>query len=178
MTAELPPDGELDAPGDPESVARAICLRQLDQRARSRSELKATLQRRGVPGDAARSVLDRLSDVGLIDDRALADAYALAVHRERGLAGRAVARKLRLRGIDEATVLAATGQIDSERESETARRLVARRLPSLRGLEPRAQARRLVGLLARRGYPPGLAHQIVRESLADTEIAAATGIED
>jgi regulatory protein len=178
MTAEVPPDGELDPPGDPESVARAICLHQLDQRARTRSELAATLQRRGVPDDAARSVLDRFTDIGLIDDGALAASFAMAVHRERGLAGRAVAMKLRRRGIDEATLQAAVGQIDAESEADAARLLVARRRASLQGLEPQVQARRLVGLLARRGYPPGLAYQIVRESLACPEIADAADIED
>jgi regulatory protein len=178
MAAGVPPDGELDPPGDPESVARVICLRQLEQRARTRSELATALQRRGVPDDAARSVLDRFTDIGLIDDGALADSYAMSQHRERGLAGRAVAMKLRQRGIDEPTVQAAVGQIDAESEADAARLLVARRLTSMRGLEPPAQARRLVGLLARRGYPPGLAYQIVRESLAGSQIAEAAGIDD
>ncbi len=169
-TAEVPPDDESGSPGDPESVARTICLRQLDQRARTRAELETTLRRRGVPDDAARSVLDRLTEVGLIDDGALAEYYAVAVHRERGLAGRAVAMKLRQRGIDEPSVQAALSQIDAESEAATARLLVAHRLKSLCGLDPPAQARRLVGLLARRGYPAGLAHQIVRESLGNAQI--------
>jgi regulatory protein len=177
MTAEVPPDGELDPPGDPESVARVICLRQLDQRARTRAELAAVLARRGVPDDAARSVLDRLTEVGLIDDAALAGDYALAVHRERGLAGRAVAMKLRRRGIDEPTVQAAVGQIDAESEAEAARALVEHRRKALRGLEPQAQARRLVGLLARRGYPPDLAHRIVRESVPDLHTAEPAEID-
>jgi regulatory protein len=172
-TAQRPPDGELDPPGDPESVARVICLRQLDQRARTRAELAATLRRRGVPDDAAGVVLDRLTDVGLIDDGELAAGYALAQHRERGLAGRAVAMKLRQRGIDEPTVQAAVGQIDAESEAEAARALVARKLRSLRSLDPPAQARRLVGLLARRGYPPGLAHQVVRTALAGSGLPDA-----
>jgi regulatory protein len=177
-TAEVPPDDEGGSPGDPESVARTICLRQLDQRARTRSELEATLRRRRVPDDAARSVLDRLTEVGLIDDDALAESYAMTVHRERGLAGRAVAMKLRRRGIDEPSVQAAVEQIDNESEAVAARSLVARRLPSLRGLEPRAQAHRLIGLLARRGYPPGLAHQIVRESLGNDEIGYPADFDD
>jgi regulatory protein len=176
--AEVPPDDERGSPGDPESVARTICLRQLDQRARTRSELEATLCRRGVPDDAARAVLDRLTEVGLIDDDALAQSYAMAVHHERGLAGRAVALKLRQRGIDEPSVQAAVGQIDAESEAAAARLLVARRLKSLRGLDPQAQARRLVGLLARRGYPPGLAHRVVRESLGDTEIGHPADLGD
>src|SRR5262249_23857501 len=74
---------EQDAPGDPESVARAICLRLLAQRARTRAELAQALRRRGVPDGAAGSVLDRFAEVGLIDDAALAQNAALT-HRERG----------------------------------------------------------------------------------------------
>jgi regulatory protein len=178
MTAQQPFDGELGPPGDPESVARVICLRQLDQRARTRSELAAVLKRRGVPDDAARTVLDRLTDVGLIDDGELAAGYAMAQHRERGLAGRAVAMKLRQRGIDEPIVQAAVGQIDAESEADAARALVARKLRSLHGLDPAAQARRLVGLLARRGYPPGLAHRVVRAALTDADIGDPGGLDD
>src|SRR5690242_9098299 len=87
--------------GDPESVARTICLRLLDRRARSRAELATALRKRGVPDDAATAVLDRFAVVGLIDDAALADTLAAAQHRGRGLAGRAVAVKLRQRGIAE-----------------------------------------------------------------------------
>jgi regulatory protein len=160
------PGGDPSSPpGDPETVARIICLRLLDQRARTRAELAAALQRKGVPDDAAVAVLDRLGEVGLIDDAALADGFALAQHRERGLAGRAVAMKLRRRGVDEAVVQSAVGQIDGESERAAAERLVARKLASLHGVSPDAQARRLIGLLARRGYPAGLAHDVVRATL-------------
>lgn len=159
-------DAEAGAPGDPETVARMICLRQLERRARTRAELADLLCARGVPDDAARRVLDRFTEVGLIDDAALADGYALAQHHERGLAGRAVALKLRRRGIDEDTVRAAVDQIDRDSELGAARALVQRRVRSLRGLDPQVQARRLVGLLARKGYSPSIAHQVARESLA------------
>ncbi len=150
-----PEDAEfLGPPGDPETVARAICLRQLDRRARTRAELAELLRKRGVPDEAAVRVLDRFTEVGLIDDSALADGYALAHHHERGLAGRAVALKLRRRGIAEDTVRSAVEQIDPVVELETARALARKRLRSLLALDPQAQARRLVGLLARKGYPP------------------------
>ena len=110
-------------------------------------------------------MLDRLAELRLIDDVALADGYALAQHRERGLAGRAVALKLRRRGIDDDAVQAAVGQIDLDSERSTAEALVARRLRSLQGLAEPVQARRLVGLLARKGYSPGLAHDVVRRAL-------------
>lgn len=177
MSTEIPPEDEaqLGPPGDPETVARAICLRLLDQRARTRAELATALRKRGVPDDAARAVLDRFTEVGLVDDTSFAENFALAQHRERGLAGRAVALKLRQRGVAEPDVQAAVGQIDAASERAAAQRLVARKLRTLSGVEPQAQARRLVSLLARRGYAPGLAYQVVREALAEIELDATFG---
>jgi regulatory protein len=142
-------------------------LRLLTQRARSRAELTSALARRGVPDDAANRVLDRFVDVGLIDDAALAEALAGSAHHERGLARRAVAVKLRQRGLADDVVGAAVGSIDSDSERERARQLVARRRRALSGLPEDVQARRLVGLLARKGYSPSLAYAVVREQLAD-----------
>ena len=166
---EPPPEDPQAAepPSDPEAVARAICLRLLTQRARSRSELAAALSRRGVPDDAAAVVLDRFTEVGLIDDSALAHTMASAAHRERGLAGRAVAAKLRQRGLDEDQVRSAVETIDADSEQARAEQLVRQRLRSLSGLEPPVQARRLVGLLARKGYPAGVAYEVVRRVMTE-----------
>jgi regulatory protein len=164
----VPGDPEQDL-GDPESVARAICLRLLTQRARSRAELADALERRGVPADSAAAVLDRFGEVGLIDDAALARGLAEGQHRERGLARRAVAAKLRQRGLDGEIADAALASIDRASEVERAHGLVRRRLPSVAGLPHQIQARRLVGMLARKGYRPGLAYEVVRAELADVE---------
>ena len=43
---------------------------------------------------------------------------------------------------------------------------MARRLPATRGLPRDARMRRLVGQLARKGYPGGMAMAVVREALA------------
>jgi regulatory protein len=171
----VPPEDEvtLGPPADPESVARSICLRLLSQRARTRTELSGALDRKGVPPAVAARVLDRFTEVGLIDDGALASGYALAQHRERGLAARAVAMKLRKRGLAEETVQAAVEPIDADSERTAARAVAERRLRSLSGLAPTVQARRLVGLLGRRGYAPGLAHQVVREVLREHAIDCA-----
>jgi regulatory protein len=163
-TDEIPGDPEQDL-GDPESVARAICLRLLTLRARSRAELATALAKRGVPDDAATRVLDRFVEVGLIDDAALAAGYAQAQHRERGLARRAVAAKLRQRGLAGEADAALAG-IDADDERERARELVAKRLRTLSGVPPEVQARRLIGLLARKGYSSGFAYAVVREALA------------
>ena len=173
----VPPEDEeiLGPPGDPETVARTICLQLLDRRARTRSELAEALRKRGVPEEAATAVLDRFAGVGLVDDAALASTYAAAQHRERGLAGRAVAAKLRQRGVGEREVQAAVEQIDRDSEYAAARSLAVKKLRSLDGVEPAAQARRLVGFLGRRGYSPGLAVEVVRAVLAEagSELADA-----
>ena len=150
---------------DPDTVARIIVLRALERSAKTRAELATTLSRRGVPDDAAGRVLDRFVEVGLIDDAALAEGFALAQHRERGLAGRAVAQKLRRRGVSDDTLHAALDQIDRDSEVEMARVLVAKKLKSMSSLDRQAQARRLVGLLARKGYSPGLAYRVVKEQV-------------
>jgi regulatory protein len=158
-------------PGDPEEVARIVCLRLLDRRAYTRAELETALGKRGVPADAAERVLDRLVELRLIDDAALADGYARAQHRERGLAGRAVAMKLRQRGVDDEIVRTTVDRIDRDSELAAAQALVQRRLRSLTGLDEAVQARRLVALLARKGYSPGLAYEVVRSTLRS--VAAA-----
>ena len=172
-----PPEDGQQPPGDPEAVARIVCLRLLDQRARSRAELAAALTKRGVPDDAANRVLDRFAEVGLIDDTALAESLAGAVHRERGLARRAVAAKLRQRGLDDEVVAEALSGIDSDDERRRGHQLVAQRRRALAGLPVEVQTRRLIGLLARKGYPSGLAFEIVRAELADAaeELFGADG---
>ena len=162
-----------DPPGDPEFVAREICLRLLAQQARSRAQLATALTRRGIPPDVVERVLSRFTDVGLINDRAFAETFVVARHRDRGLARRALSVELRRRGVDQTTVAEALTEIDSDTEEATARTLIRRRLPATRGLEPTARLRRLAGLLARKGYPPGLAYRVVREELAAEDPAAA-----
>jgi hypothetical protein len=61
---------------------------------------------------------------------------------------------------------AALDTVDAESEAAAAHRLVDRKLRSTRGLDPATRARRLAGMLARKGYPSGLAYRVVREALA------------
>lgn len=152
---------------DPEQVARAIVLRQLTGQPRSRAELAKALNRRGVADDVIEHVLGRFSEVGLIDDNAFARAWVETRHAGRGLARRALAHELRRRGVGEDDVGEAVDQLSPETEHATARALVLRRLPSTRGADGRTRIRRLVGMLSRKGYPPGLAVRVVREALAD-----------
>jgi regulatory protein len=147
--------------------ARAVCLRLLTGAPRTRRQLADALRARAFPEQAIAAVLDRFEEVGLIDDVAFADAWVDSRHHGRGLARKALARELRTRGVDATIIDRAVSRLDSEREEETARALVARRLRATRGLDQGRRLRRLVGMLARKGYPEGMALRVVRQALQE-----------
>ncbi|MFF5573295.1 recombination regulator RecX [Streptomyces luteogriseus] len=154
-------------PGDPVERARAICLRLLTGTPRTRKQLADALRKRQIPDDAAEEVLSRFEEVGLINDGAFADAWVESRHHGRGLARRALARELRTKGVDSTLIDEAVSQLDSEQEEETARELVARKLRSTPGLDRDKRLRRLAGMLARKGYPEGMALRVVRQALEE-----------
>lgn len=132
---------------------------------RTQAQLAAALARRGVPDDAAQAVLARFAEVKLIDDAMFARAWVDSRHHGRGLASRALSAELRQRGVAQDHIEAALSELDPEQELATARELVARRLAGTAGLPVPARMRRLTGVLARKGYAPGLAYRVVREAL-------------
>jgi regulatory protein len=122
------------------------------------------LERRGIPEDVSGAVLDRFEEVELVDDAEFARQWVETRHAGRGLARRALAYELRHRGVEEEVVRGAVDQIDPDDEFEAARALVRRRLVSLTG-DPAGRARRLAGMLARRGYGPGIARRAIEAEL-------------
>ena len=162
--AEGPGSGE-DPPGAPESVARGLCLRALTGAARTRQQLAEMLARKGVPDEAAEAVLDRFVEVGLVDDAAFARAWVDSRQAGRGLARRALQAELPAKGVDAEVAAEAVEVVDAEDERVTARGLVERRARSMQRLDRATATRRLIGMLARKGYSGGLAAAVVREVL-------------
>ncbi|MER6364229.1 recombination regulator RecX [Kitasatospora sp. NPDC001527] len=161
-----------EEPADPESRARDICLRLLTGAAKTRKQLADALRKREIPDEVAEEVLTRLEEVGLIDDAAFARAWVESRHSVRGLSRRALAQELRTKGVAGDLAEQALAQVDQDDETEAARALVERRLRTTRGLERQTRTRRLVGMLARRGYSEGLAFRVVREALDEEEAGA------
>ncbi len=111
-------------------------------------------------------MLNRLAEVGLIDDGAFAEAWVDSRHAGRGLAPRALRHELATRGVEAAVVARAVGVIDPQAELAMERQLVKRRLPRLELLPREVQVRRLAGMLARKGYSPATSGRAIREALA------------
>jgi regulatory protein len=129
------------------------------------------MDRKNVPADVAEAVLDRLEEVRLVDDAAFAENYVRYRQRERGLVRRALAHELRRKGVDDETARAALEELDPDDEVAAARRLVERKLPGMQRLEHDVRFRRLVGMLARKGYPSATAVSVVKQALAEAGAA-------
>lgn len=167
-SATAPPPEDVAALGpeaDHEAVARKILLDALTGAARSRKELADKLAKKDVPAAIATQLLDRFEEVGLIDDAAFARMWIASRQPGKGLASRALAQELRRKGIDDEVAREALDEIDPDDEREVARRLVQRKLRSMKALAPEVATRRLVGMLARKGHSPGVAYAVVREEL-------------
>ena len=165
-------------PSDPLEQARQICLNQLEHAPRTRAELAARLRTKGIADDVAEQVLSRFTEVGMIDDDLFAQMWVTSRHRGRGLARRALTQELRRKGVDDEAVSQALATLDPEQELATARALVDRRLRTTTGLTPEARVRRLAGMLARKGYPAGLAFRVVKEALAAEGVDAELGFDE
>lgn len=150
---------------DPHDVARRIVLRQLAMGPRTRRQLEDKLRDRDCDAQVAGRVLDRMAEVGLVDDEAYAEMFVRSRQQTKGLAAGALRHELRSKGVADDVVDAALEEIDPEHEKEQARGLVVRRLRAMRGLGKEVQTRRLAGFLARKGYAPGVAYQVIREAL-------------
>jgi len=154
-----------DAEPDPESVARAIALRQLTAAPRSRAQLAEAMAKRDVPDDVADRVLDRFTEVGLVDDAAYAEILVRSRHAERGMSRRALAMELRRKGVDDEVAREALEQVDDADEEQAARALARKKLRATRGLDREVRLRRAYGALGRRGYGGSLVSRVVREEL-------------
>jgi regulatory protein len=151
-----------------EEQARALCLRLLTARSRTRAELSGQLSKRGYPDDVRERVLDRLAAVGLVDDAEFAEQWVASRRVRAGKSRRALAAELHTKGVDNDVITAALGGIDAAAERDCAEQLVRSKLrrETLGQDDDARVTRRLVGMLARRGYGQNLACEVVLAELA------------
>jgi regulatory protein len=164
------PEPEEDREADPEAVARAILLRQLTLGPKSRHQLAEKLRGRNVPEEIAQAVLTRFEEVGLINDAEFAGMWVRTRSSGRSLSKAALRRELAQKGIDGPAAEGALSELSDDDELDAARRLVARKRRPVDAADPAArdkELRRLVGMLARKGHPPGRAFKLAAEALQD-----------
>jgi regulatory protein len=165
MTTSCPPPS-ISEPSR-EEQARALCLRLLTARSRTRAELSGQLAKRGYPDDISVRVLDRLTAVGLVDDGDFAQQWVRSRRANVGKSKRTLAAELHTKGVDNDVITTVLAGIDAGAERDRAEQLVRARLrrEALSQDDTRV-SRRLVGMLARRGYDQNLACEVVLAELA------------
>ena len=128
---------------------------------------KALTGQAQVPSAAARAVLDRMSGVGLVDDQAFARAWVESRQQRRYLSRTALRHELGRKGVAPEVINDATDQVDHDAEYAAASALAAKKLRSLCRVEPGVRRRRLAGMLARRGFGPGVVYRVLDDLAAD-----------
>jgi regulatory protein len=165
MTASCPPPS-ISEPSR-EELARALCLRLLTARSRTRAELAGQLAKRGYPDDISARVLDRLTEVGLVDDTGFAEQWVHSRRVNAGKGKRALAAELHTKGVDNDVITSVLGAIDPAAERGRAEQLVRSRLRRENlGDEDVRVSRRLMAMLARRGFDQTMAYDVISAELA------------
>src|SRR6476620_2331993 len=160
MTKSCPPPSTSESR---EEQARNLCLRLLTARARTRSELEGQLTKRGFPDEVSNRVLDRLAQVGLVDDADFAEQWVRSRRLNAGKGKRALAAELRTKGVDDEVINGVLADIDAGAERQRAEERVRNKLRRERLDDGDAVKvmRRLVAMLARRGYSQSMAFEVV-----------------
>ncbi len=161
------PERPQRTPTDPITAARDYCLNLLTARPLTRAELHKKLIGKGYEEAVAELVLNRLHEVGLIDDAAVAELWVRSRHNYQGMARKALSIELRRKGVADEIVAEAVSTVDSDAEEARARELVRKRLRGTVPADEVTMIRRLVGMLARKGYSEGLAYRVVKSELRD-----------
>lgn len=164
---------EEGAEPDPRQLARDVVYRLLAVRARSVHELLEALRGKEIDAELARETVQKFVDAGLVDDASFAQEWVRARHEQQGLGRKALGFELRRKGVAEEFIQHALDEVDSESEEDRARELVRRKMRGGGRGDRAARTRRLVGMLARKGYSEGLAYRVVRDELDHEDAGAA-----
>ena len=145
---------------DPYTRAKTIVYNQLAYSAKTRGQLRKKLQAEGFDAELIEPLLDKFEAAKLIDDAEYAQSFVAQKSRTKKLSERGV------RGEEAENALA---QRTDEQEREDAAELVRKKLRPGMDLRDRAEkdrvTRRLLGMLARRGYSSSVSMSVIREEL-------------
>ena len=155
---------------DPYTRAKTIVYNQLAYSAKTRGQLRKKLQAEGFEAELIEPLLDKFEAAKLIDDAEYAETFVRQKSRTKKLSRAALRRELAERGVRGEEAENALAQRTDEQEREDAAELVRKKLRPGMDLSDRAEkdrvTRRLLGMLARRGYSSSVSMSVIREELA------------
>ena len=164
---QLPVVEEKNKEIEAADAAKQVLLRRLSHAPRTRKELAKDLKDKDISDEVANVALDRFEEVGLINDQALASNYVSSQHERKGLGKHALRQQLRAKGISDDMALEAISQISDDQEFQAAFALACKKIRSLQRDDAKTQLRKIVGVLARKGYSSNLAFRVAKEVITD-----------
>jgi regulatory protein len=164
---QLPVIEEKNKEIEAADAAKQVLLRRLSHAPRTRKELAKDLKDKDISDEVANVALDRFEEVGLINDQALASNYVSSQHERKGLGKNALRQQLRAKGISDDMALEAISQISDDQEFQAAFALACKKIRSLQRDDAKTQLRKIVGVLARKGYSSNLAFRVAKEVISD-----------
>jgi regulatory protein len=164
---QLPVMEEKNKEIEAADAAKEVLLRRLSHAPRTRKELAKDLKDKDISDEVANVALDRFEEVGLINDQALASNYVSSQHERKGLGKNALRQQLRAKGISDDVALEAISQISDDQEFQAAFALACKKIRSLQRDDAKTQLRKIVGVLARKGYSSNLAFRVAKEVITD-----------
>ncbi|MCL2470633.1 MAG: recombination regulator RecX [Propionibacteriaceae bacterium] len=161
--------------------AKKIALRYMSTRPRSSWEVSQEMRRRHVIDPVADQVIERFTQVSLLDDRGFAKQWVSTRRGSKSLSLARLRHELTAKGIA-ADLIAEALDDAEESEADLALALARRRVASMRGHDQNTLIRRLSSQLERRGFAPGVVRaavfQVVDETLGATPPARLGNIAD
>ena len=164
---QLPVVEEKNKEIEAADAAKQVLLRRLSHAPRTRKELAQDLKDKDISDDVANLALERFEEVGLINDQALASNYVSSQHERKGLGKNALRQQLRAKGVSDDVALEAVSQISEDQEFQAAFALACKKIRSLQRDDAKTQLRKIVGVLARKGYSSNLAFRVAKEVITD-----------
>jgi regulatory protein len=165
---------ERRAAVDDPDVVLAAAARFLETRSRSVAEVRRRLSGAGYQPALVAGAIERLLALGMLDDRAFAEAWIGSRDRARPRGERVLRQELIQKGIDRELIdelleERRTGEEGAATEPDVhaARRLLERNARSLeRVADPRQRRARAYALLARNGFDPDVCREVAAEVVA------------
>ena len=164
---QLPVMEEKNKEIEAADAAKQVLLRRLSHAPRTRKELAKDLKDKDISDEVANVALDRFEEVGLINDQDLASNYVSSQYERKGLGKNALRRQLRAKGVSDDVALEAISQISDDQEFQAAFALACKKIRSLQRDDAKTQLRKIVGVLARKGYSSNLAFRVAKEVIKD-----------
>lgn len=145
-----------------EEEIRSTLLKMIERGGKSSGQLRKQLVEKEHPVELIELLIARFTEVGLIDDFALAKEHARMLFERKGKSKTLIGMELREKGFPQDAIKDALAEIESDDELDLAKELALAKMAKTSGSDKATLERKVAGFLARKGYPSSVVWSAVR----------------